>query len=198
LERIEILRQLRLGMFDVLVGVNLLREGLDLPEVSLVAVLDADKEGFLRSDRSLTQTAGRAARNVNGLVIFYADSVTESMQRTIDETARRRARQMAYNEANGITPTQIRRDRGDVMRQTAVLDIHDAEGRRAYVEAAEPSMAADPVVQYMSRDQLERNVQQLEGRMRKASKELDFIAAAQLRDELFAMRRILEERTTQA
>jgi excinuclease ABC subunit B len=135
---------------------------------------------------------------VNGLVIFYADSVTESMQRTIDETARRRARQMAYNEANGITPTQIRRDRGDVMRQTAVLDIHDAEGRRAYVEAAEPSMAADPVVQYMSRDQLERNVQQLEGRMRKASKELDFIAAAQLRDELFAMRRILEERTTQA
>ncbi len=198
LERIEILRQLRLGMFDVLVGVNLLREGLDLPEVSLVAVLDADKEGFLRSNRSLTQTAGRAARNVNGLVIFYADSITDSMQRTIDETSRRRARQVAYNEANGITPTQIRRDRGDVIRQTAVLDIHDAEGRRAYVEPAEPSMAADPVMQYMSRDQLERNVQLLEGRMRKASRELDFIAAAQLRDELFAMRRLLEERATQA
>jgi excinuclease ABC subunit B len=197
LERIEILRQLRLGMFDVLVGVNLLREGLDLPEVSLVAVLDADKEGFLRSNRSLTQTAGRAARNVNGLVIFYADSITDSMQRTIDETSRRRAKQIAYNEANGITPTQIRRDRGDVIRQTAVLDIHDAEGRRAYVEPAEPSMAADPVVQYMSRDQLERNVQLLEGSMRKAAKELDFIAAAQLRDELFAMRRLLEERTTQ-
>ncbi|MEZ4755407.1 MAG: excinuclease ABC subunit UvrB [Flavobacteriales bacterium] len=197
LERIEILRQLRLGLFDVLVGVNLLREGLDLPEVSLVAVLDADKEGFLRSNRSLTQTAGRAARNVNGLVIFYADTITESMQRTIDETERRRAKQLAYNEANGITPTQIKRDRGDVIRQTAVLDIHDAEGRRAYVEPEELSIAADPVVQYMSRDQLEKNVQVLEGRMRKAAKELDFIAAAQLRDELFALRKLLEERTTE-
>lgn len=194
LERIEILRQLRLGLFDVLVGVNLLREGLDLPEVSLVAVLDADKEGFLRSNRSLTQTAGRAARNVNGLVIFYADQVTESMQRTMDETDRRRAKQLAYNEAHGITPTQIKRDRADVMRQTAVIDIHDADRKRAYVEPEHLSIAADPVVQYMSDAQLAKNVDLLESQMRKAAKELDFIAAAQLRDELFAMRDLLAER----
>ncbi|MGV3638837.1 MAG: excinuclease ABC subunit UvrB [Flavobacteriales bacterium] len=194
LERIEILRQLRLGLFDVLVGVNLLREGLDLPEVSLVAVLDADKEGFLRSNRSLTQTAGRAARNVNGLVIFYADQITESMQRTMDETERRRAKQMAYNEANGITPTQIKRDRADVLRQTAVIDIHDTDRKRAYVEPETLSIAADPVVQYMSDAQLAKNVELLESQMRKAAKELDFIAAAQLRDELFAMRDLLAER----
>jgi len=194
LERIEILRQLRLGMFDVLVGVNLLREGLDLPEVSLVAVLDADKEGFLRSNRSLTQTAGRAARNVNGLVIFYADKVTESMRRTMEETDRRRAKQMAYNEANGITPTQIKRDRVDVLRQTAVIDIHDAGQRRAYVEPETLSIAADPVMQYMTEEQLMGNAELLETQMRKAAKDLDFIAAAQLRDELFAMRRLLEER----
>jgi excinuclease ABC subunit B len=194
LERIEILRQLRLGLFDVLVGVNLLREGLDLPEVSLVAVLDADKEGFLRSNRSLTQTAGRAARNVNGRVIFYADQITESMQKTIDETDRRRAKQLAYNEENGITPTQIKRDRADVMRQTAVIDIHDKEGRRAYVEPEELSLAADPVVQYMTADQLDKNLEILESQMRKAAKEMDFIAAAQLRDELFAMRKLKEER----
>ncbi|MCW5898420.1 MAG: excinuclease ABC subunit UvrB [Flavobacteriales bacterium] len=195
LERIEILRQLRLGMIDVLVGVNLLREGLDLPEVSLVAVLDADKEGFLRSGRSLTQTAGRAARNVNGLVIFYADKVTESMRQTIDETERRRAKQLAYNAEHGITPTQIRRDRGDVMKQTAVIDIHDTEKKRAYyVEPEELSLAADPVMAYMTADQLEKNVQLLESQMRKAARELDFIAAAQLRDELFAMRKLLEER----
>jgi excinuclease ABC subunit B len=194
LERIEILRQLRLGMFDVLVGVNLLREGLDLPEVSLVAVLDADKEGFLRSNRSLTQTAGRAARNVNGLVIFYADKVTESMKRTIDETGRRREKQQAYNIEHGITPTQIKRDRGEVMRQTAVIDIHDTDGRRAYVEPEELSIAADPVMKYMTADQLEKNVTVLETQMRKAAKELDFMAAAQLRDELFAMRKLLEER----
>jgi len=194
LERIEILRQLRLGMFDVLVGVNLLREGLDLPEVSLVAVLDADKEGFLRSNRSLTQTAGRAARNVNGRVIFYADKITKSMQRTMDDTDRRREKQMAYNEENGITPTQIKRDRGDVMRQTAVIDIHDAAGRRAYVEPEEYSLAADPVVQFMTQEQITRNVDLLELQMRKASKELDFIAAAQLRDDLFAMRKLLSEK----
>ncbi len=195
LERIEILRQLRLGMFDVLVGVNLLREGLDLPEVSLVAVLDADKEGFLRSNRSLTQTAGRAARNVNGLVIFYADKVTESMQRTMDETDRRRAKQLAYNEEHGITPTQIKRDRSDVMRQTAVIDIHDTEKKRTYyVEPEELSLAADPVMQYMTPDQVEKNVQVLETQMRKAAKELDFMAAAQLRDELFAMRKLVEEK----
>lgn len=194
LERIEILRQLRLGMFDVLVGVNLLREGLDLPEVSLVAVLDADKEGFLRSNRSLTQTAGRAARNVNGMVIFYADKITDSMQRTMDETERRRAKQLVYNEVNGITPTQIKRDRADVMRQTAVIDIHDSDRKRAYVEPEALSIAADPVLKYMTEDQLAKNVDVLESQMRKAAKELDFIAAAQLRDELFAMRDLLAER----
>ena len=194
LERIEILRQLRLGLFDVLVGVNLLREGLDLPEVSLVAVLDADKEGFLRSNRSLTQTAGRAARNVNGLVVFYADKITESMRRTIEETGRRRVKQQAYNEEHGITPTQIKRDRVDVLRQTAVIGIHDGKGRHAYVEPEGLSMAADPVVKYMSADQLQRNVELLESQMRKAAKELDYITAAQLRDELFAMRKLVEDR----
>ncbi len=194
LERIEILRQLRLGMFDVLVGVNLLREGLDLPEVSLVAVLDADKEGFLRSNRSLTQTAGRAARNVNGLVIFYADQVTESMQRTIDETERRRAKQMTWNEANGIVPRQIKRDRTDVMKQTSVLDRYNDGKPRAYVEPEERNLAADPVVGYMTVEQLEKNASILEAQMRKSAKELDFMAAAQLRDELFAMRKLIDER----
>lgn len=194
LERIEILRQLRLGMFDVLVGVNLLREGLDLPEVSLVAVLDADKEGFLRSNRSLTQTAGRAARNVNGLVIFYADQITESMQRTIDETDRRRAKQIAYNAEHGITPTQVKKDRGGVIRQTSVLDRYN-EGRvKAYVEPEESNLAADPVVRYLTVEQLEKNASLLETQMRKAAKELDFIAAAGLRDELFAMRKLIDER----
>ncbi len=195
LDRVEILRQLRLGMFDVLVGVNLLREGLDLPEVSLVAVLDADKEGFLRSNRSLTQTAGRAARNVNGLVIFYADQVTDSMRRTIEETERRRAKQTAYNAAHGITPTQIRRDRDEVMRQTAVIDIHDDGARHNYyVEPEAPSMAADPVMRYMSTADLEKDAARIEARMRKAAKEQDFILAAQLRDELFAVRKLVEER----
>ena len=196
LDRIEILRQLRLGLFDVLVGVNLLREGLDLPEVSLVAVLDADKEGFLRSSRSLTQTAGRAARNINGKVIFYADKITDSMRRTMEDTDRRRIKQVAYNEANGITPTQIKRERADVIRQTAVLDIHDAAGRRAYVEPEELSLAADPVMKYMTADQLASNADLLEVQMKKAAKDLDFIAAAQLRDELFAMRKLMEQRKT--
>jgi excinuclease ABC subunit B len=195
LDRVEILRQLRLGMFDVLVGVNLLREGLDLPEVSLVAVLDADKEGFLRSNRSLTQTAGRAARNLNGLVIFYADQVTDSMRRTIEETDRRRAKQTAYNAAHGITPTQIRRDRDEVMRQTTVIDLHDDGARRNYyVEPEAPSMAADPVMQYMSTADLEKSAAGIEARMRKAAKEQDFILAAQLRDELFAVRKLMAER----
>ncbi|MCB9169027.1 MAG: excinuclease ABC subunit UvrB [Flavobacteriales bacterium] len=194
LERIEILRQLRLGLFDVLVGVNLLREGLDLPEVSLVAVIDADKEGFLRSDRSLTQTAGRAARNVNGLVIFYADKITDSMRRTMEETERRRAKQMAYNEAHGITPTPIKRDRADILRQTSVLEVREDRPLHAYVEPQELSMAADPVVAYMSTEQLEKNCAILEKEMHKAAKQQDYVAAAQLRDELFAMRKLLEDR----
>ena len=194
LDRIEILRQLRLGMFDVLVGVNLLREGLDLPEVSLVAVIDADKEGFLRSTRSLTQTAGRAARNVNGLVIFYADKITESMQRTIDETERRRAKQEAYNEEHGITPTAIKRDRQDVLRQTSVLEMSDRPEPKAYLEPSQLSLAADPIVGYMSPEQLENNCKILEQEMLKASAQEDFIQAAQLRDELFAMRELLQEK----
>jgi len=194
LDRIEILRQLRLGLFDVLVGVNLLREGLDLPEVSLVAVLDADKEGFLRSNRSLTQTAGRAARNINGQVIFYADKITDSMRRTMEETDRRREKQVAYNEAHGITPTQIKRDRASVMQQTAVIDQVDHAGGKAYVEPEELSLAADPVMQYMPVEQLEKNAALIEARMKKAAKELDFIAAAQLRDELFALRKLIDGR----
>lgn len=194
LERIEILRQLRLGLFDVLVGVNLLREGLDLPEVSLVAIIDADKEGFLRSNRSLTQTAGRAARNVNGLVIFYADKITDSMQRTIDETERRRAKQITYNAEHGITPTQIKRDRADIMKQTSVVDVNNEEKRRAYVEPEGLSVAADPVVQYMSLDQLKKNCDILEAQMRKAAKEQDYISAAGLRDEWQAMKKLWEER----
>ena len=194
LERIEILRQLRLGLFDVLVGVNLLREGLDLPEVSLVAVLDADKEGFLRSNRSLTQTAGRAARNINGLVIFYADEITDSMRRTMEETERRRAKQKAYNQEHGITPTQIKRDRASVMQQTAVIDQVDHAGARPYLEPEELSLAADPVVQFLSVEQLEKNATILEAQMKKAAKDLDFMAAAQYRDELFAMRKLIDAR----
>jgi excinuclease ABC subunit B len=188
MERVEILRQLQLGEFDVLIGVNLLREGLDLPEVSLVAILDADKEGFLRNDRSLTQTAGRAARNVNGLVIFYADVITESMQKTIDETNRRRALQMAYNEEHGITPRTVSKSREDIFNKRSILDIR---GKKTsyYVEPEEATVAADPVVQYMTRDQLERLLQETEEKMRKAAKELDFISAAQYRDELFALKK---------
>jgi len=188
LERVEI----RLGDFDVLVGVNLLREGLDLPEVSLVAVLDADKEGFLRNNRSLTQTAGRAARNANGLVIFYADSITESMQATIDETNRRRAVQMAYNEEHGITPTTVRKTREEIMEKKTILDIRGKKAR-AYVEPEEPSLAADPLVGYLSRDQLEKMLADTEAKMKKAAKELDFISAAQYRDELFALKKQLKE-----
>ena len=192
LERVEILRDLRLGDFDVLVGVNLLREGLDLPEVSLVAVLDADKEGFLRNNRSLTQTAGRAARNANGLVIFYADSITDSMQGTIDETNRRRAVQMAYNEEHGITPQTVRKTREEIMEKKTILDIRGKK-TRAYVEPEEPSLAADPVVGYLSRDQLEKMLTDTEAKMKKAAKELDFISAAQYRDELFALKKQLKE-----
>jgi excinuclease ABC subunit B len=190
MERVEILRDLRLGEFDVLVGVNLLREGLDLPEVSLVAILDADKEGFLRNNRSLTQTAGRAARNANGLVIFYADKVTDAMQSTIEETNRRRSLQMAYNEANSIVPQTVRRSREEILSKQSILDIRGNQ-QRAYVEPDQPSIAADPIVGYMNRDQIERLIRETEDKMKKAAKELDFISAAQFRDELLALKKRL-------
>ncbi len=190
LERVEILRDLQLGEFDVLIGVNLLREGLDLPEVSLVAILDADKEGFLRNDRSLTQTAGRAARNVNGLVIFYADKITESMQRTIDETNRRRAIQIAYNEEHGITPQTLAKTKEQILARSSVLDIRGK--REYYVEPETLSIAADPVVQYMTRDQIERLIAETEDKMRKAAKDLDFISAAGYRDEMMALKERLK------
>ena len=188
LDRVEIIRDLRLGGFDVLVGVNLLREGLDMPEVSLVAILDADKEGFLRNARSLTQTAGRAARNANGMVIFYADKITNSMQMTIDETNRRRSVQIAYNEKNGITPTTITKTKEEIINQKSILDIRGKKSR-AYIEPDEVSIAADPVIDYMSKDQLKKLIEETERKMKKAAKELDFISAAQFRDELFALKK---------
>ena len=190
LERVEILRDLQLGEFDVLIGVNLLREGLDLPEVSLVAILDADKEGFLRNERSLTQTAGRAARNANGLVVFYAGKVTDSMQRTIDETNRRRSIQMAYNEKHGITPRTLSKSREEILSRSSVLDIR-GKGEY-YVEPEKASLAADPVVAYMTRDQIERLIAETEEKMKKAAKELDFITAAQYRDEMMAIKERLK------
>ena len=190
MERVEILRDLRLGEFDVLIGVNLLREGLDLPEVSLVAILDADKEGFLRNDRSLTQTAGRAARNVNGLVIFYADTVTDSMQRTIDETNRRRSIQMAYNEEHGITPVTLAKSRAEIMARSSVLDIRGK--KQYYIEPEQVSIAADPIVSHMTRDQVERLIAETESKMKKAAKDLDFISAAQFRDEMLALKERLK------
>ncbi|MCD4698844.1 MAG: excinuclease ABC subunit UvrB [Bacteroidales bacterium] len=186
LDRVEIMRGLRMGDFDVLVGVNLLREGLDLPEVSLVAILDADKEGFLRSEKSLTQTAGRAARNLNSLVIFYADTMTDSMRKTIHETNRRREKQLKYNEEHGITPKQIVKSISAIIGQTAVAD---AKGEpRAYIENEGIDVAADPVVQYMSKEQIEKAIAKLERQMKAAVKELDFIEAARYRDEIFAMK----------
>ncbi len=193
MERVEILRDLRLGNFDVLIGVNLLREGLDLPEVSLVAILDADKEGFLRNDKSLTQTSGRAARNANGLVIMYADKITDSMRRTIDETNRRRSIQMAYNEEHGITPTTVKKSREEIMQQGSILDIRRGEGD-SYIEPVEPSVAADPVIEYMNRDQLEKVIKETEKKMKAAAKDLDFISAAQFRDEVFALKKKLKEK----
>ena len=190
MERVEIIRDLRLGVFDVLIGVNLLREGLDLPEVSLVAILDADKEGFLRNARSLTQTAGRAARNSNGRVIFYADKITDSMQRTIEETNRRRAIQIAYNEEHGITPTTVSKTREEIMNQGSILDIREG-GKKVYIEPTEASLAADPIVGYMTRDQIEKLMAETERKMKKAAKELDFITAAHFRDELFALKKKL-------
>ena len=190
LERVEILRKLRLGFFDVLVGVNLLREGLDLPEVSLVAILDADKEGFLRSERSLVQTVGRAARNINGMVIMYADNITDSMQKTIDETDRRRDIQMAYNKEHNIIPQQIQKSKEAILKQTAVVDSDYSEPI-TYEEKAEVGIAADPVVQYMTKEQLEKNIETVKKRMQKAAKELDFMEAARLRDEMFALKELL-------
>lgn len=193
LDRVEILRDLRLGVFDVLIGVNLLREGLDLPEVSLVAIMDADKEGFLRNDKSLTQTIGRAARNERGNVIMYADKITDSMRRTIDETNRRREKQIAYNTAHGITPKTVRKNTEEILKQTSVADAREgSQEMRYYVEPEELNVAADPVVQYMSKDQLKKAVDETQKRMQKAAKDLDFIEAARLRDELFALQKQLE------
>ncbi len=194
MERMEILRDLRLGDFDVLVGVNLLREGLDLPEVSLVAILDADKEGFLRNDRSLTQTAGRAARNVNGLVIFYADKITESMQKTIDETNRRRVKQIAYNTKHQIIPQTLSKSKEEIMHKSSILDMRGKKPNY-YVESEDrDAAAADPLVQYMSRTQLEKFIQETENKMKAAAKDLDFISAAKYRDELQALKKKLPEK----
>jgi len=188
LERVEILRELRLGVIDVLVGVNLLREGLDLPEVSLVAVLDADKEGFLRNEKSLTQTAGRAARNVRGRVIFYGDQITKSMQRTIDETNRRRAKQMKYNEEHGITPTTIIKSIEQVMQQTSVLDIKGFTLNNINVRTSdELEMVADPESIYQTIPQIEKAIAQTKKQMEKFAKALDFMEAAKLRDEMFRL-----------
>ncbi len=192
MDRVEIIRDLRLGEFDVLVGVNLLREGLDLPEVSLVAVLDADKEGFLRNTRSLTQTAGRAARNSNGLVVFYADKVTDSMQNTIDETNRRRTVQIAYNLEHNITPTTVSRTRAEILNQKSILDIRGAKKPVAYIEQEDQtSIAADPIIGYMTKDQIAKLIYDTEAKMKKAAKDLDFITAAMLRDELLELKKKL-------
>lgn len=191
LERVEILRELRLGVFDVLVGVNLLREGLDLPEVSLVAILDADKEGFLRNQRSLIQTIGRAARNVNGRVIMYADKMTDSMKNAIDETNRRRSIQIAYNEEHGITPTTIIRSKDSILEQTKVADKKTA--RNYYIEE-EHSVAADPVVAYMDKNGLKKMIDKTQKSMEKAAKELNFMEAARLRDELKELQELYKEK----
>ena len=195
LERVQIMDDLRKGIYDVLIGVNLLREGLDLPEVSLVAILDADKEGFLRSHRSLTQTAGRAARNVNGKVIMYADRITDSMKKTIDETNRRREKQLAYNEANGITPKQIKKAYSNaLLSATAEKEEVNSKVSKAYIEPEKASIAADPIVQYMTKPQMEKAIERTRKQMQEAAKKLEFIEAAQYRDELLRLEDILKER----
>ncbi|MGB4773959.1 MAG: excinuclease ABC subunit UvrB [Daejeonella sp.] len=194
LDRVEILRDLRLGVFDVLIGINLLREGLDLPEVSLVAILDADKEGFLRSERSLIQTIGRAARNDRGRVIMYADTITQSMRVTIDETNRRRDKQIAYNLQHGITPTTIGKSRNEIIEQTSVMDFKGGV-QKAYVEKEMiDTLAADPIVQYMTRPELQKSIDKTKKEMTTAAKEMDFLLAAKLRDEMFALEKVMEER----
>lgn len=193
LDRVEILRELRLGVFDVLVGVNLLREGLDLPEVSLVAILDADKEGFLRNQRSLVQTIGRAARNENGRVIMYADTITESMQLAIDETNRRRQVQIEYNKAHGITPKTIVRSKESILGQTKVADAKKST-KNYYVENEETTLAADPVVAYLGKDELQKMADRTKKAMEKAAKELEFMEAAKLRDEYMAIIKLIEEK----
>jgi excinuclease ABC subunit B len=194
LDRIEILRELRLGVFDVLVGVNLLREGLDLPEVSLVAIMDADKEGFLRDIRSLIQTIGRAARNDHGKVLMYADRITGSMEKAIDETNRRRAIQMEYNIENGITPKTILKSKEKIMEQTSIADVmgKPIKNLKYYTEPQEIQMAADPVVAYMTKDELTKQVKKVQADMEKAAKELDFVVAARLRDEMLGLKKLIE------
>jgi excinuclease ABC subunit B len=195
LQRVEILRELRLGIIDVLVGVNLLREGLDLPEVSLVAILDADKEGFLRNERSLTQTAGRAARNVDGLVIFYADKMTDSMQKTIDETTRRREKQIAYNIEHNITPKTIKKDTQQIMAQGSVLDVRGYDPANPYSIKPDEDivpLAAEDEAEYKTIPQMEKGITKIKKQMEKAAKDLDFMEAARLRDEMFRLQKELE------
>ncbi len=195
MERVEILRDLRLGVFDVLIGINLLREGLDLPEVALVAILDADKEGFLRSDRALIQTIGRAARNSEGRVIMYADKTTDSMARTIEETNRRRLKQIKYNEEHGITPTTVKKSKEAIIKQTSVMDFKDGV-QQPYIEKDINSFAADPIVQYMTQAELKATIDKSKKEMEKASKDLDFIMAAKWRDDMYALEHVYNEKFT--
>jgi len=195
LERVEILRGLRLGEFDVLVGINLLREGLDLPEVTLVAILDADKEGFLRSERSLIQTIGRAARNEKGRVIMYADKITKSMEITLEETERRREKQIAYNTEHGITPRTVGKSREAIMEQTSVADFKGGVAK-AYAGPDDVSLAADPVVQYMDQAQLKKAYENAQKQMQKAAKAMDFLEAAKYRDEMFALEKVIKDRSS--